>query len=133
MSETQGPVTTRTINDILPEEMLGAIFEEHATLGWRAPAIDGRVCRLWRQIILSSPRAWAYLELEIDDDEHERPSCEELVRWLHRSSAVPLHIRIRTALRIRDGHRFLYPILDGVSTRIASLRTPRDDDATGPP
>jgi hypothetical protein len=121
MPENQGPLSRCPINEILPDEILGAIFEEHAKLEWRAPVIDGRVCRLWRQIILSSPRAWAYLELKLN--EHPRHSSEEFVRWLRRSGAVPLHIRI-TPIHLRDGHwdQTLYPIIHSVYNKIASLR-----------
>jgi Ser/Thr protein kinase RdoA (MazF antagonist) len=51
MSEIQAPLASCRINDILSEEILRASFEEHAKLEWRAPGIEGRVCRFCRQIV----------------------------------------------------------------------------------
>jgi hypothetical protein len=92
MSETQGPLARCPINDTLPEEILGAIFEDHAKLEGRAPVIDGRVCRLWRQIVLSSPREWAYLELFY----YSGLLIGDYNLWLGWSGAAPLHIRVYT-------------------------------------
>ena len=85
---TSAPVTF-CINEALPIEIFGVIFEEHAKLEWQAPVKDGRVCRLWRQIILRCPQAWAHLELNSFD----QPDPSVLRRWLDRSGAAPLHIR----------------------------------------
>ena len=82
------PVTL-CINETLPIEVLGVIFEEHAKLEWRAPVKDGRVCRLWRQIILRCPQAWAHLDL----NRTYEPDPSVLRLWLDRSGAAPLHIR----------------------------------------
>ena len=80
---------TLCINEALPIEMLGVIFEEHAKLEWQAPVKDGRVCRLWRQIMLHCPRAWAHLELDMIYE----PDPSVLRLWLDRSGAAPLHIQ----------------------------------------
>ena len=77
------------INEALPDEVFGVIFEEHAKLEWRAPLIDGQVCRQWRQTILRSPRAWAHLK--IGQKTISTPS--KVHQWLDRSGSVPLHIR----------------------------------------
>lgn len=87
---TSMPVTPR-INEALPTEVLGVIFEEHAKLEWRAPVIDGQVCRQWRQTILRSPRAWTHLEIGM----HFYKAPSELPRWLERSGTAPLHIQIK--------------------------------------
>ena len=79
----------RCINEALPEELFGVIFEEHAKLEWRAPVIDGQVCHQWRQTILRSPRAWAYLEIL----QRCKPTPSQFRQWLDRSGSVPLHIR----------------------------------------
>ncbi len=84
------PVTP-CINEALPAEVFGVIFEEHAKLEWRAPVIDGLVCRQWRQTILHTPRAWAHLE--IGDNFRSLPS-ELRQQWLGRSGMAPLHIRV---------------------------------------
>lgn len=86
---TSAPMTL-CINEALPIEILGVIFEEHARLEWRAPVNDGRVCRLWRQIILVCPRAWAHLELT----RMREPTRLVLRRWLDRSGTTPLHVRV---------------------------------------
>jgi hypothetical protein len=104
---------------------MGVILEEHAKLEWRAPAIDGRVCRIWRQIVLNTPRAWMYLE--ISDD--EAPRIRELREWLDRSGSAPLYIRVNKQLTY-DEHleeRPLHDLLSGYHTRIASLRLPLGD------
>ena len=85
---TSAPMV-RGINEALPEEVLGVIFEEHAELEWKAPLIDGQVCRQWRQAILCSPRAWAHVR--ISHIFSLAPS--QLDRWLDRSGSVPLHIQ----------------------------------------
>ena len=91
---TSAPVA-RCINEALPEEVFAVIFEEHAKMEWGAPVIDGRVCRQWRQTILHSPRAWAYLQI--------RYSCisahSTLQQWLDRSVSVPLHILLKDWIR----------------------------------
>ena len=120
MSNTQTPVTTRSINNILPLEIFRIIFEEHAKLEWRAPTIDGRVCGLWRQIVLNTPRAWAYLEI----DENDRPSIVEVCSWLHRSGNALLHIRVSDDFTFGNHvpTTTLYGLLCEYHTRIASLR-----------
>ncbi len=101
------------IHEVLPSEVLALIFEEHAKCEWSAPAIDGRVCRLWRRIVLNTPRAWRYLE--ISQNEQEQPR-RELQSWLNRSGTVPLHIRVRIDMWT------VIDLLSAVHTRIASLR-----------
>jgi len=119
MSETHGPLPTCLINDILPVEMFGSIFEEHAKLEWRAPAIDGRVCRLWRQVVLNTPRAWAYPEVH----SHDRPTISELRLWLHRSGTALLHIRVDYNIPLLGPNNtpLLYNLLSDYHARIASL------------
>jgi hypothetical protein len=81
---TSAPV----INEALPEEVFGMIFEEHAKLEWKAPVIDGQVCRQWQQTILRNPRAWAHLKVV----GNFRSAPSKLHQWLERSGSVPLHI-----------------------------------------
>src|SRR5258706_5408898 len=110
------PPLSLVIHEILPTEILKIIFEEHAMLEWKAPAIDGRVCRLWRRIVLNTPRAWSHLTIR-----KYRPSrVNELRLWLHRSSTAPLHIDTRAAKW--RACRKLYDIFSDHYTRIASLR-----------
>ena len=86
---TSAPVV-RCINDALPEELFGVIFEEHAKLEWRAPVIDGQVCRQWRQTILRSPRAWSHLKTV----QNFASAPLKLHQWLDRSGSVPLHLQL---------------------------------------
>ena len=99
---------------------MAIIFEEHAKLEWFAPAIDGRVCRLWRQITLNAPRAWAYLEIGC----RKGNRISDLFVWLNRSHTAPLHIRAnKYFMRSDDANRWtLCELLHEYHTRIASLR-----------
>ena len=101
----------RCINESLPDEVFGVIFEEHAKLEWKAPLIDGQVCHQWRQTILCSPRAWAHLR--ISHIFSFAPS--QLDRWLDRSGSVPLHIQAI------DWTRDIEEVLDDHSNRIQSI------------
>ena len=114
------PASPLVIHEILPTEMLAVIFEEHAKLEWRAPAIDARVCRIWRQIVHNTPRAWAYLEI----GKYIPPTVEKLRSWLDQSGTAPLHIRARSNFMIDEGinRQKLYDVLSDYHTRIASLR-----------
>ena len=98
------PPVARCINEVLPEEVFGVIFEEHAKLEWRAPIFDGQVCRQWRQTILCSPRAWAHLEIR----QNCKPAPSNLRQWLGRSGSVPLYIwlmeQIQGAEEVLDPH-----------------------------
>jgi hypothetical protein len=117
------PTRLLVMHELLPSEIMGVIFEEHARLEWRAPAIDGRVCRIWRQIVLNTPRAWAYLEISTGDP----PGTAELHEWLNRSGSAPLHIHIHETTSNLDYHiyaRSLHDLLSRYHTRITSLRLP---------
>ena len=108
-------------HEVLPSEILVMVFEDHAKLEWRAPAIDGRVCRLWRKIVRNAPRAWTYLEIRNDK---RRPSMSELLVWLGRSRRAPLHIRVDENFVVcgPTKNRTLYDLLYDFHRRIASLR-----------
>jgi hypothetical protein len=108
------------IHEVVPTEILAMIFEEHAKLEWRAPAIDGRVCRFWRQLVLNTPRVWVYLEIY----NHQRPKVWQLRSWLRRSSTMPLHICVGGNFT-PDEHidkLTLYDLISEYHTRIASLQ-----------
>ena len=118
MSKTQAPLTRHPINETLPVETFMIIFEEHAKVEWRAPTIDGRVCRLWRQIVLNAPRAWSYLEI----GKKSRPSIVDLRSWLRRSATAPLHIRISNSTFDEHMSTGLNDLLCEYHTSIVSLR-----------
>ena len=113
------------IHEVLPPEMLGAIFEEHAKLEWKAPTIDGRVCRFWRQIVLNTPRAWSHLEIYGEN----LPGIWSLTSWLGRSGTAPLRIGV-TKNFTPDQHineRTFYDLLGDHYNRIAVLRMYRGE------
>ena len=111
------PIPPVLIHEVLPTEVLMVIFEEHAKLEWTAPAIDGKVCRHWREIVLNTPRAWSYLEIS-----HNRPpTIPNLLLWLGRSCTAPLHIRVGTNFTL-DKHKTVFSLLRDYHMRIASLR-----------
>ena len=110
------PPLSLVIHDLLPTEILEMIFVEHAILEWKAPSIDGRVCHLWRRIVLNTPRAWAHFNIRSDFV----PMGEVRLR-LQRSSPAPLHIDTYNV-----GENFcqeLYDLFSNHHTRIASLRS----------
>jgi F-box-like len=120
LQTTMDLASSLVIHGVLPNEILGAIFEEHARLESRAPAIDGRVCRVWRQIVLDTPRAWAYLDICSE----KKPRMEDLRPWLGRSGAALLHISVEGDPRL-DGHIDKWTLCDLLRechTRIISLR-----------
>ena len=110
-------VLSLVIHEILPTEILEMIFEEHAMLEWEAPTIDGQVCRFWREIVLNTPRAWAYLEIREDS----MPSNGEVRVRLHRSSSASLHVDTREVGLAACQE--VYNLFSGHRTRIVSLRT----------
>src|SRR5258706_5145339 len=80
------------INEALPAEVLGVIFEEHAKWEWRAPMIDGLVCRQWRRTILRSPRAWTHLDIGVNFESAPAKLCQ----WLENSGEAPLHLQVNS-------------------------------------
>jgi hypothetical protein len=121
------PTRPLVIHELLPNEMMGVIFEEHAKLEWRAPAIDGRVCRIWRQIVLNTPRAWAYPEISDVKISFEEPA-RKVREWLRLSGSAPLYIRVIDFLFDENlDEQPLCNLLSGYHTRIVSLRLPMGD------
>jgi hypothetical protein len=111
-----GP-SSLVIHEVLPSEIMAMLFEDHAELEWRAPVIDCRVCRIWRQIVLNTPRAWSHVEIGV----RKRPRAEDLGSWLHRSGSAPLHIRVDFPLDGSNGQK-LYDLLSTYRSRMVSLR-----------
>ena len=106
------------IHEVLPGEIMAIIFEEHAKLKWRAPAIDGRVCRVWRQIVLNAPRAWSYLKIGFC-----KFRISDLLLWLARSRTAPLHITVCDSHILSN----IWGLYEPLSTRIVSLRILRNN------
>ena len=103
----------RCINEAL-QELFGVIFEEHAKLEWRAPVIDGQVCRRWRQTILRSPRAWSHLKIV----RNFALGSSKLPQWLDRSGSVPLHVQLMEWVQGAE------KVLDPHCKRIKSMESP---------
>ena len=123
------PTRPLVIHELLLSEIMGVLFEEHAKLEWRAPAIDGRVCRIWREIVLNIPRAWIYLDISDREPPRIQTRIQELREWLNRSGSAPLYIHVNrkwvhNAYPVDYG---LYDLLGSYHTRIASLRLPSGD------
>jgi hypothetical protein len=114
------PAPSPVIHDVLPSDILAVVFEEHATLDWKAPIVDELVCHLWRQIVRNTPRAWAYLEI----CHYYTLASEPLRSWLHLSGTAPLHIRVdeNFTLDNYDSKLKLFDLLGDHHTRMASLR-----------
>jgi hypothetical protein len=110
-SGTEGP----SINDKLPLDVLGVVFEEHAQLEWRAPAIIGQVCRFWRQEVLHHPRAWSHIEIR----SIQAVDVQSLRLWLNRSGAAPLNLSICV------GEPYIWTLCDVLGEHYARIKTLR--------
>ncbi|KAF8870549.1 hypothetical protein BD779DRAFT_1680983 [Infundibulicybe gibba] len=96
----------------LPPEVLSRIFVFHAQLEWkwlRAVLTSTRVCKRWREIGLSCPALWSYIDYE------DCRSVEWMATMIQRSCSVPLSLIIndrakvdprKTALVTNNLHRF---------------------------
>jgi hypothetical protein len=85
--------TYRMSIEHLPTDIIGMVIMQHALLEWWAPAIDGAVCRLWRQTALGHPAVWAYVNIR-SNYPTPIPTSSILRVWLDRAQAAPLTIRI---------------------------------------
>ncbi|KAJ3503163.1 hypothetical protein NMY22_g18345 [Coprinellus aureogranulatus] len=100
----------------MPTEIMEAIFlyARGPTPGFAslricdAPLVLLRVCRLWREIAVNTPKLWSSMNISIPanigklrpgirlQDERKRIAFEvEVDRWLQRSASQPLSIRMR--------------------------------------
>lgn len=105
----------------LPPEILGYIFEIGDDLGWEEgwegcrfddfhPTIPiSTVCRQWRRIALSTPRAWSsfYVDLSIRYSRFAWPiSLDALQLLVERSGSIPVRIRVNRYCPELDYHPF---------------------------
>ena len=75
----------------LPYDILSKLFVEICRLDWKATFRLGSVCRFWRQSLLNTPQAWAFVRLD------NVKSAEALRILAERSAFPPLCIDARQA------------------------------------
>ncbi|KIM28508.1 hypothetical protein M408DRAFT_23566 [Serendipita vermifera MAFF 305830] len=74
--------------NILPLDVLSLIFEICGRWDWIDAVRISGVCRVWRQCVLSTPRAWAFLSLI------NGRNYPDIRRYLTLSACLPLHISL---------------------------------------
>ncbi|KIM90429.1 hypothetical protein PILCRDRAFT_183135, partial [Piloderma croceum F 1598] len=93
----------------LPPEVLAEIFYYCSPENWiddnphdkRATMLSSHVCRMWRQVALSTPRLWSSLSFEIWTANYES-SLSLAKSWLSRTGGCPLKLRILCFDRSRN-------------------------------
>jgi len=75
----------------LPHETLSLILFELSIDDWKAPLKLQGVCRLWRNILLDTPVAWSFINL---DEEDEEPDPDIISKFLERSRNASMHIHV---------------------------------------
>lgn len=75
----------------VPSDVLSLFFIEACGIRWKAPLILGAVCRRWREVLISTPRAWAFIHIGPDDP----PFNHALIDiWLSRCGAIQCHVSL---------------------------------------
>lgn len=105
----------------MPDDVLKEIFErcfsseDRSLHSDQPPWVLGRVCRQWREVVISSPRVWSFLSLHFDGSPLSTEKCASRERtlelYLSRSEQCLLSIRVR-------GLNYSYPML-GIISRFA--------------
>ncbi|KAJ7458205.1 hypothetical protein FB451DRAFT_1508602, partial [Mycena latifolia] len=86
---------------ILPPELITEIFvhglPSHRRLPSRkrAPLLLLQICRLWREIALTSPRLWAHLAIHLSRAVVDSPLAPNLSQWLSRARGTPVTLTLR--------------------------------------
>ena len=82
---------------MLPEVFV-AIFEEVCSVGDKEAVETAfrltTVNKLWREIMLNTPRAWSNIIIEVEEDSQARPMIRRAQAFLERSKATPITITI---------------------------------------
>ncbi|KAJ7755787.1 hypothetical protein B0H16DRAFT_1782889 [Mycena metata] len=107
----------------------------------QAPLIFLRICKLWRDIALSTPRLWVDLllsleELEMDEDELER----RIADWFGRAGTCPLSFSVRGWMgmdafgsdAISATLRSYAPHLQSICLQLETAHFEAIEDFTGP-
>ncbi|KAK7048860.1 hypothetical protein R3P38DRAFT_1880141 [Favolaschia claudopus] len=79
------------------------------------PILFLSVCRLWREIALSTPKLWAKIQIDSPPPGHHYIELCEL--WLERARSLPLTITLHGSLRLEESLRDLLAVLDWIRTR----------------
>lgn len=74
----------------LPNEILSLIFEECSAKNPKAPLILGAICRRWRMVLLTTPRAFSFLSPSLFPNNR----LDEAVLWVERCGTIPLHLTL---------------------------------------
>lgn len=80
----------------LPSELISKIFEIASEDQDGAIVLLSHVCRDWRHIALSSPRAWSKVLVDLSPSS-THPQASKALAYLARSGACPLDIRLITS------------------------------------
>lgn len=75
----------------VPADILSLIFVEVCQSDWQAPVELGAVCRFWREALLTTPGAWACVQ--IGPDSVDMPHTI-LSLWLSRCGIFKLHVSL---------------------------------------
>ncbi|KIM21442.1 hypothetical protein M408DRAFT_333457 [Serendipita vermifera MAFF 305830] len=75
----------------LNSDLLSEIFICCSQSDWRSPVTLAAVCRLWREIIYTTPRVWQSFR---NQDNSEVLDDDQTSAWLDRSRHLPLHMHI---------------------------------------
>jgi hypothetical protein len=91
-------------------DALSLVFEFCGEDDWRTPLVISEVSRYWRDTVLATPRAWAFLRLHDFRNEHQI-----IYHFFSRSGHCPLHISLPTMMAHPSR------ILSGVEKRLKCL------------
>jgi hypothetical protein len=82
---------------MLPE-ILVAIFEETCSVGDKEAVENAlrmtTVSKMWRELMLNTPRAWGNIIIEVEEDSQARPMIRRTQAFLERSKATPIQATI---------------------------------------
>jgi hypothetical protein len=91
----------------IPFEIFSVIFIMAAEKDGRSPAFIAGVCRFWRDVVLATPQAWAFLDLR------SNPPPRIASIFFQRSGRCPIHTTIISAKYLTVG--------SGISHRIECM------------
>lgn len=70
---------------MLPFEILSSIFIMASQQEWKAPLRIVNVCHFWRDVVLATPQAWAFIDFR------DFPKVQTVSMFIERSGRCPLH------------------------------------------